>query len=95
MIFIMADSSTLTAGLIMSAKSEIKGAAMGLHSLVGFVGGLTGPALFGYALDVSQKAELSHPWMYAYLSIVLFSLGYAIAQARSVLVIKEISGKTP
>lgn len=83
MIFIMADSSTLTAGLVLSAKSEMKGAAMGLHSLVGFMGGLAGPALFGFALDVSQRAALTHPWSYAYLSIVLLSLIYGIVLGKA------------
>jgi len=83
MIFIMADSSTLTAGLVLSAKSEMKGAAMGLHSLVGFMGGLAGPALFGFALDMSQRAALTHPWSYAYLSIVLLSLFYGVFLAKA------------
>jgi MFS family permease len=74
MIFIMADSSTLTAGLVMSAQHEIKGAAMGLHSLVGFMGGLAGPALFGYVLDIAHKMNLENPWTYAYGSIVIASL---------------------
>ena len=74
MIFIMADSSTLTAGLVMSAQQEIKGAAMGLHSLVGFMGGLAGPALFGYVLDIAHKMNLENPWTYAYGSIVIASL---------------------
>ncbi|MFM6922020.1 MAG: hypothetical protein ACKOXZ_04775, partial [Polynucleobacter victoriensis] len=30
-IFIMADSATLTAGLVISVPQDIKGAAMGLH----------------------------------------------------------------
>jgi len=78
MIFIMADSSTLTAGLVLSAPNEVKGAAMGLHSLVGFIGGLVGPALFGYVLDLTQKVQLQNPWSYAYASIVIFSFAYVI-----------------
>ncbi len=78
MVFIMADSSTLTAGLVLSAKSEVKGAAMGLHSLVGFVGGLTGPALFGFVLDASQKMQLQNPWTYSYFSIVVLSFVFAL-----------------
>lgn len=78
MIFIMADSSTLTAGLVLSASSEIKGAAMGLHSLVGFIGGLTGPALFGFCLDQTKHLEATSPWTFAYLSIVLPSLLYVV-----------------
>jgi MFS family permease len=83
MILIMADSSALTGGLVLSAKNEVKGAAMGLHSLTGFVGGLAGPALFGYALDASQKSELSYPWTCAFLSIVTLSLVFSVTQFRS------------
>ena len=79
MVFIMADSSTLTAGLVMSARSEIKGAAMGLHSLVGFLGGLAGPAVFGYVLDLSQQAQIKYAWTWAYLSIVVLSIVFALS----------------
>ena len=89
MIFIMADSSTLTAGLVMSAKSEIKGAAMGLHSLVGFVGGLAGPALFGFILDCAANDQAINPWFYAYLSIVILSLIYVTICSFSVNKIKK------
>jgi len=78
MVFIMADSSTLTAGLVMSAKSDIKGAAMGLHSLTGFVGGLVGPSLFGFVLDWTKKANLNNPWTYAYGSIVISSFLFVV-----------------
>jgi MFS family permease len=53
---IMADSATLTAGMVTAAPAGIKGAAMGLYSLVGFgLGGALGPAIFGLALDLTQS----------------------------------------
>jgi len=72
-IFIMADSATLTAGLVMSVPPEIKGSAMGLHSVMGFGGGLLGPAIFGATLDLS-RAFHHDGWTAAYASIVIWGL---------------------
>ncbi len=70
-MLIMADSATLTAGLVASAEPEIKGAAMGLYSLIGFgLGGVLGPALFGFALDLSGGG--AEPWHWA---IGFFAIG--------------------
>jgi MFS family permease len=64
-MFIMADSATLTAGLVASAEPGAKGAAMGLYSLIGFgLGGVLGPALFGVALDISGGG--TEPWHWAF-----------------------------
>lgn len=78
---VMADSATLTAGLVISVPQEIKGVALGLHSLLGFGGGLIGPALFGAALDVSTlESSGNHQpsWLIAYLSIVSFSVLFTL-----------------
>lgn len=82
---IMADSATLTAGLVISVPQEIKGVALGLHSLLGFGGGLIGPALLGAALDASTIWNITalNPtgqpsWLFAYASISLFSLIFVI-----------------
>lgn len=72
-VFIMADSATLTAGLVLSVPPEIKGSAMGLHSVLGFGGGLLGPAIFGAVLDLS-RAFNHDGWMAAYASIVIWGL---------------------
>jgi len=72
-IFIMSDSATLTAGLVISVPQEIKGAAMGLHSLLGFGGGLLGPAIFGATLDFCRTLG-NDGWMAAYASIVVWGL---------------------
>jgi MFS family permease len=72
-IFIMADSATLTAGLVISVPQEIKGAAMGLHSVMGFSGGLLGPAIFGATLDISRAMGYDG-WMAGYASIVVWGL---------------------
>jgi len=81
-IFIMADSATLTAGLVISARSDIKGAAMGLHSLMGFGGGLVGPAIFGFVLDMSGSRNSPHAWIWAYASIVMWGVLFVMYERR-------------
>ena len=82
-IFIMADSSTLTAGLVISAKENIKGAAMGLHSLMGFGGGLLGPAIFGFVLDISGSRASQMSWIWAYVSVVIWGVLFVIYERRN------------
>jgi MFS family permease len=72
-LFVMADSATLTAGLVISVPQEIKGTAMGLHSLMGFGAGLIGPALFGACLDISRHFGYNG-WAAAYASIAVWGL---------------------
>ena len=82
-IFIMADSSTLTAGLVISAQENIKGAAMGLHSLMGFGGGLMGPAIFGFVLDIAGSRTSSIAWIWAYAAVVIWGVLFVIYERRS------------
>ena len=82
-IFIMADSSTLTAGLVVSAKENIKGAAMGLHSLMGFGGGLLGPAIFGFVLDISGSRTSQTSWIWAYVAVVIWGVLFVIYERRN------------
>jgi MFS family permease len=82
-IFIMADSATLTAGLVMSAKRDIKGAAMGLHSVMGFGGGLLGPAIFGFVLDISGSRTSPVAWIWAYVAVVMWGVFFVIYERRS------------
>jgi MFS family permease len=82
-IFIMADSSTLTAGLVISAQENIKGAAMGLHSLMGFGGGLLGPAIFGFMLDISGSRASQSSWIWAYVSVVIWGVLFIIYERRN------------
>ena len=81
-IFIMADSSTLTAGLVISAQENIKGAAMGLHSLMGFGGGLLGPAIFGFVLDISGSQTSKEAWVWAYAAVVVWGVLFVVYERR-------------
>ena len=68
-MLVMAESGTLTAGLVAAAPAELRGAAMGLYSLVGFGGGLLGPIVFGAALDLAGGARSGAAWIGAYAAI--------------------------
>ena len=70
-MLVMADSGTLTAGLVGSAPPELRGAAMGLYSLMGFGGGMLGPVVFGAALDAAGGASRPAAWVVAYAAIGL------------------------
>jgi MFS family permease len=67
-MLVMAESGTLTAGLVAAAPAELRGAAMGLYSLIGFGGGMLGPVVFGAALDLAGGAQSRAAWIAAYLA---------------------------
>jgi MFS family permease len=68
-MLVMAESGTLTAGLVATAPAELRGAALGLYSLAGFGGGLLGPIVFGAALDAAGGASSHFAWILAYAAI--------------------------
>lgn len=68
-MLVMAESGTLTAGLVAAAPAELRGAAMGLYSLIGFGGGMLGPVVFGAALDLSGGAQSRLAWIAGYLAV--------------------------
>ncbi len=90
-IFIMADSSTLTAGLVISAQESIKGAAMGLHSLMGFGGGLLGPAIFGLVLDLTGSRASQISWVWAYAAVVIWGVLFVLYERRNGWVSKPLA----
>jgi MFS family permease len=78
----MADSATLTAGFVQAAPEEVKGAAMGLYSLLGFGAGAIGPAIFGAVLDLTGGATETTAWVFGYLAIGAGCLIYPFVQRR-------------
>jgi MFS family permease len=68
-MLVMAESATLTAGLVAAAPAELRGSAMGLYSLVGFSGGMLGPAVFGAALDLAGGQGSLTAWACGYAAI--------------------------
>jgi len=68
-MLVMAESATLTAGMVAAAPEELRGTAMGLYSLMGFAGGMIGPMMFGAALDAAGGAAGGGAWLAAYAAI--------------------------
>jgi len=68
-MLVMAESATLTAGLVAAAPPELRGAALGLYSLAGFTGGMLGPSLFGVALDLAGGQASAAAWASGYAAI--------------------------
>ena len=68
-MLVMAESATLTAGMVAAAPADLRGAAMGLYSLVGFAGGMLGPVVFGVALDAAGGGGAAPAWPIAYAAI--------------------------
>ena len=68
-MLVMAESATLTAGLVGTVPPELRGAALGLYSLAGFAGGALGPSLFGLALDLAGGKGSAAAWIAAYAAI--------------------------
>jgi MFS family permease len=68
-MLVMAESATLTAGMVAAAPDDLRGAAMGLYSLTGFAGGMLGPVVFGIALDAAGGAQAVQAWPIGYAAI--------------------------
>jgi MFS family permease len=68
-MLVMAESATLTAGMVAAAPAQLRGAAMGMYSLAGFAGGMLGPVIFGTALDAAGGAGTRTAWAIGYAAI--------------------------
>ncbi len=83
-ITITADSATITAGVVKAADPVYKGTTMAMHSVVGFVGAILGPVLFGVVLDLTGGADNPAAWGYAFGSMALVLLLGPVAVAKFV-----------
>ncbi|WP_305041260.1 MFS transporter [Geoalkalibacter sp.] len=73
-LLVMGDSAALTAGLVAAAEPGRKGAAMALHSLMGFGAGFLAPLAFGLVLDLAGGNESVTAWGLAYAALGVWSL---------------------
>lgn len=73
---IMADSAALTAGLMAAAPERVKGASMGLYSLVGFLAGALGPVLLGAVLDLTGGQMSPMAWALGFFAIGAAGVAY-------------------
>jgi MFS family permease len=67
--FVMADSSSLTAGAVESATPGYRGATMAMHSSIGFLGAFVGPLVFGLVLDWAGGPKTLHAWGLAFVTL--------------------------
>jgi MFS family permease len=75
-VAVMADSASLTAGLVEVTPPAQRGAAMALYSLLGFGAGFVAPLVFGVILDVAENGPLA--WGLALGSLGLLGLGWSV-----------------
>lgn len=76
-VSVMADSASLTAGLIAATPPAQRGAAMALYSLLGFGAGFVAPLVFGAILDAAGSGSTA--WGLAFGSLGLGGLIWAIS----------------
>ncbi len=75
------DSSALTAGTVQAADPALRGATMGLHSMVGYTGGFLGPVGVGLLLDLGD-GDSALGWGLAFGHLALLSLGGLLVLRR-------------
>jgi MFS family permease len=79
---LMADSASLTAGMVESAEPGYLGATMAVHSTLGFIGAAVAPPVFGLVLDLAGgRAEVS-AWGFAFISLAAVAVLGPLALAR-------------
>lgn len=74
-LVIMADSATLTAGLVATARPDQRGVTIAVHSLFGFGAAVAAPAVFGAVLDLAGGNTRTLAWGLAFASL---AIGYAL-----------------
>ena len=86
--FIAGDSSAITSGMVANAPPGYAGAAMALHTSLGFVGSAIGPIAFGLALDLSGNGATVMSWVIGFAAM---GLGVIIGPV-ALLIIGERKG---
>lgn len=69
MVTISSESSAVTAGVVHSAEPRFKGATMAMHSVIGFIGALIGPLVFGVVLDLGGGSRDVQAWGLAFAAM--------------------------
>ena len=82
MSLVMGDSSALTAGLVTRIDERIRGAAMAVHSMLGFGAGFLAPLVFGAVLDLAGGNSSPFAWGLAFISLGAGAIAMACAIRR-------------
>jgi hypothetical protein len=69
MVLVMGDSSALTAGMVEKSDPATRGAAMAVHSTLGFAAGFVAPLVFGLALDWGGGNASATAWAIAFVTL--------------------------
>lgn len=77
-VVVMADSASLTAGLVAESDPSQRGAAMALYSLGGFGAGFVAPVVFGAVLDHTGGHNSPVAWTLAMGVLGLGCLGWSL-----------------
>lgn len=81
-VTVVADSATLTAGVVAAANSRYRGATMAMHSMIGFIGSFAGPLAFGAVLDAGGGETSGTAW-----GLAFGSLGLVILTGPAILLV--------
>jgi len=79
---VMGDSSALTAGLVTRIDERIRGAAMAVHSMLGFGAGFLAPLVFGAVLDLAGGNSCPFAWGLAFVSLAAGAIAMVWAIRR-------------
>ncbi|MBL8482672.1 MAG: MFS transporter [Rhodocyclaceae bacterium] len=81
-IAVMGDSAALTAGMVATAPAHMRGAALALHSVLGFGAGFVAPLAFGALLDLAGGRGEAGAWWLAYGSLGVCGLLWVLWPRR-------------
>ncbi len=77
-LLVMGDSAALTAGMVAAADPGRRGAAMALHSFLGFGAGFAAPLAFGAVLDLAGGDKGLTAWGLGFASLGIWGFGGGI-----------------
>jgi len=78
------DSGAITAGSVAAAAPGQRGATLGMHAFIGFMGGVFGPATAGMMLDAAGGGETVLGW-----ALAIAAMGAGSAAALAALLIAQ------
>jgi MFS family permease len=73
-LVVMADSASLTAGLVEVAGATQRGTMIGIYSLFGFGAGFAAPLVFGLMLDLAGGGDVPNAWGFAFGTLAIAGL---------------------
>ncbi len=68
------DTATMANGIVGAAEDRYRGITLAAYALSGFIGGMVGPVVFGFVLDVAGGRAEATAWSWAFGSLLLGTL---------------------